>query len=124
MTTTTKLTSSSPLAKLVRAVFPEYRGRKIKAATRSTCTMANYWDGGSRVYVKAVELATGKIVEPAEFTANPMNHGAGATFEIPPGVAMIEHSIFCGSDMGLTVVTGPAAELPAAPVALAIEAAS
>ncbi len=120
MNTSTALKSSSPLAKLARAAFPDYSGRKIKAAVRSSYTMADYWDGGSRTYVRAVELATGRIVDPSEFVHNPMNRGAAATFEIPAGVALIEHSIFCGRDTGLTVVTGAPIAIEAQPEQKAI----
>ena len=117
MNTTTTLKASSPLAKFARSVFPDYTGRKIKTAVRTSYTMADYWDGGSRVYVRAVELKTGRIVDPADFVHNPMNPGAGATFEIPAGVAMVEHSFFCGKDMGLTIVVGQPTAIEAAQIA-------
>ena len=116
MNTTTTLKASSPLAQFARSVFPDYTGRKIKTAVRKSYTMADYWDGGSRTYVRAVELATGKIVDPADFVHNPMNHGASATFEIPAGVAMVEHSFFCGKDCGLTIVIGEPTAIEASQV--------
>ena len=106
---TTKIAAS--IKTLARAAFPEYKGRKIKTAQRASYTMSNFWDGGSRTFVKAVNLATGKMVDPSELTANPMNGAAHATFQIPAGIAIVEHSFFCGQDCGLTVVT-------AAPVAI------
>ncbi len=91
---------------IARALFPEYTGRKIKVVTRKSYTMANYWDGGSRVYVKAVNLNTARVSDPDAVTESPFNPEANATFEIPAGVALVEHSYFCGKDMGITIVIG------------------
>ena len=111
MNTSNALPASSLSAKLARSAYPEYRGRKIRTAVRASYTMADYWDGGSRYYVRAVELATGRIVDPSTFAQNPMNRAAHATFQIPAGIALIEHAISCGTDCGLTVIVGAAPAL-------------
>lgn len=123
MTATTKTESSKMTAnqkKIAMTAFPEYRGRKFTARTQATYTMENYWDGGSRVYVKAVNLATGLVVEAARVSTNPYNKAAHAEFEIPQGVAMIEHSFFCGKDCGLTFIVAPPLAVEAAGPVLAI----
>lgn len=93
--------------KLALSAFPGYRGRKFSVRTSRTYRMEDYWDGGSRTYVKAVDVATGRVGEPAAMVHNPMNGAAHAEFAIPAGVALIEHSFFCGKDCGLTFVTAP-----------------
>jgi hypothetical protein len=73
--------------------------------------MSDYWDGGSRSFVKAVNLETGRMVDPSTFAQNPMNGAAHATIRIPAGVALVDHSFFCGRDCGLRVITAPALAL-------------
>jgi hypothetical protein len=91
---------------LARIAYPGYRGRKFKERTSSSYTMQDYWDGGSRCYAVAVELATGRIVRHEDL--NPMtDRRAGATLNIPQGFGILEHSIFCGKDTGITLVTPP-----------------
>ncbi len=102
---------AAEIVKLARAAFPEYKGRTIRATTSATYTMSDYWDGGSRSYVKAVELATGRMVDPSSLAQNPMNGAAHATVRIPAGVALIDHSFFCGRDCGLRVITAPIAAI-------------
>lgn len=98
---------------MAKAAFPEYRGRKFRTRQSATYQMENYWDGGTRTYVKAVNLETGAIVAPESFTTNPMNGGAHAQFAIPQGVALVEHSFFCGADCGLTFITSPSPAIEA-----------
>lgn len=104
-----KVVSLSPsnrmfVRSLAMLAFPAYRGRKIRAVVRNSVYLENYWDGGTRTCVKAIRLSDRTVHEPAAFTTNPMNGGAHGQLEIPAGVAMVEHSIFCGKDVGLTVV--------------------
>lgn len=111
--TSVKKTSSANAAiakKIAKAVFPEYKGRKIRVVSRSSYTMANYWDGGSRSYVKAVNLETAAVVSPDQVTECPFNPEASATFEIPANVALVEHSFFCGKDAGITIIVSKAAQ--------------
>lgn len=108
------MTNTKKTTKLARqialACYPEYKGRKISVASRGTYRMENYWDGGSRCYAKAYDLATGKVGEPASATSNPMNGQAHAEIEIPAGVAIVEHQFFCGKDCGITILVNPAAD--------------
>jgi hypothetical protein len=102
--------------KTVRAIakrcYPEYKGRKIRVVESKDYTMRDYWDGGSRDYAKAYELKTGFIAEPKAAVHTPWHGAANATFDIPPGVAIVEHTIFCGKDAGITIYVTPARELP------------
>ena len=98
------------LKAIAKYVYPEYRGRKLRIERADTYRMQNYWDGGSRSYVKALDLATGRVSEAAPSSGNPFNDIAHAVVAIPPGIALVEHSIFCGKDIGITVyVSNPGA---------------
>lgn len=92
---------------LVSAAFPEYKGRKVRIRSAASYQMSNFWDGGSRTYVVAVDLVTGRVVEPIAASSNPFSGAANAAFEIPSGVALVEHSFFCGKDAGITIVVNP-----------------
>jgi hypothetical protein len=91
------------------AAFPEYRGRKFKIEARTTLTLSGvHWDGGSRSEFRAVRL-TDNGVASLDTSAAPWNCKVeGSRVEIPEGVAIVEHSIFCGKDMGLRVYVHPA----------------
>ena len=97
---------------IAKKAFPEYRGRKIRVVEAKSYRMADYWDGGSRCYVRAFEIASEKIADPKPATNVPWSGSANATFEIPEGVAIVEHQIFCGKDAGITIYLAPTRSLP------------
>lgn len=100
----TNLSRSNPDVKRLLAItFPQYRGRKIRLSFTERMSLENYWDGGTRSYYRAVDLNTGEVREPARATGNPFNGMAHVEFDLPTGVALVEHSIFCGKDVGITV---------------------
>lgn len=82
-----------------------YSGRKYKADISDTVTLHNtYWSGGTRSTYSAVDLNTGQKVSIATDSA-PVIFGLdydGQQITLKPGYAIIEHSMFCGKDMGLT----------------------
>lgn len=96
------------IKEIIKACYPEWKGRKVAVQVATTYAMSNFWDGGSRNYVKAYDLAASKVAEAAPTTANPFRGQAHATVEIPDGVAMVEHSISCGVDCGITIYVNPA----------------
>jgi hypothetical protein len=98
-----KLSTANPLVKrLIATTFPEYRGRKVKARLwTKPMRLSNYWDGGTRSYYVAIRIADGAV---ADFgTDNPFERSAHEPVDLPAGVILVEHSYFCGKDMGLTV---------------------
>lgn len=118
VTTSTNLSKSDKAVKaLLKATFPDYTGRTIKLAVQESYFMEDYWDGGSRTYVRAFDMASGKVADPNHAVNNPMNRVAHATFAIPDGIAMVEHVIFCGKDCGIRVVVNPATAPNALPAA-------
>jgi hypothetical protein len=87
--------------KLAKVVYPEYNGRKFSAEVKSKYYVSNYWSGGSRDYMVAIDLHTGRIMEPSHESTVPFNSIANTCIDIPPGVGILEHSYFCGKDMGI-----------------------
>jgi hypothetical protein len=63
--------------------------------------LENYWDGGTRSYYVAVRINDGAV---SDFgTDNPFMASAHAEVDLPAGVILVEHTIFCGRDAGITV---------------------
>ena len=100
---------------LAKMAYPDYNGRKFSVEVTRSYYLSNYWDGGSRNYCVAVDLSTGKIVDPSEESKNPFTNSAHTCVVVPQGVGILEHSFYCGKDMGIRLYV-------AAP--LAIEAAN
>lgn len=112
MLNTIKVKKSDPLIRdIVAATFPKYNGRKFSIeATTKVSLGHNYWDGGTRHFKAFVSL------ENMQAKSLHSNHpffertqlGAGyERAELPQGVAMVEHTIFCGHDMGITIYVHP-----------------
>ena len=82
-----------------------YNGRKFKAVQCDEVALTNtYWDGGTRSTWTMVNLSSGVTTTP-NGSAAPARFGGtleSRKASIPQGFAVVEHSIFCGKDMGLT----------------------
>ena len=106
-----------------------YNGRKFKVRIcddGQVSLQGDYWDGGSRNSYKLVQLTTGAEVNdvagtllaasdlkyPPQFGGRPESE---RTVTIPEGWCVVEHSIFCGKDMGLTFHMLPADVAPLLP---------
>lgn len=96
--------------RVAAAAFPGYNGRHFKLEQRDRVNVTSYWDGGSRdsfVFVRLADMATVPIA-----SINPLRDAGHAPVELPEGVVCVEHSIFCGKDMGLTFYVRDAKLLP------------
>ncbi len=94
--------------RIVRAAFPSYAGRTVRIQASDTVNCASYWDGGSRDYFVAVDLATLRASDPAPAQSaydRPVRGLSSVT--IPAGAAIVEHSIFCGKDVGIRIHVHP-----------------
>jgi len=92
-----------PIASLV---FPDYRGRKFRIVFSETITFHDTnWGDGTRNQYSAVRSdgRTSDLNVPAPWR-NPVE---GATIPIPVDVIIVEHSIFCGTDVGITLHAHP-----------------
>lgn len=100
-----------------------YDGKKFKANVCEQMTIpatAGLWEGGSRDKYSVVQIETGREIEPVNHNAAPWNSSRhDVTVKLEPGIAVVEHSISCGKDMGLTFYVHPdnAAKLLPAPSA-------
>ena len=105
MNQTLKLTTKQAKV-IVKATFPQYTGRKFKIEFTDKITFYDTnWGGGSRNYYAAVS-SDGKTIHlhvPAPWV-NPVE---GATLPMPEDALIVEHSIFCGQDMGIRIYAHP-----------------
>lgn len=107
---------------ICRAAFPSYGGRTLKIrVSESEIHLDSSWSGGSRSLYVAVKLATLEAQAPTVDTSNPFTAANRATAKPQNGVVIVEHSMFCGKDAGLTIHVNPldaAPMLPASTVEL------
>lgn len=105
------------IKKIVKAAFPDYNGKKFQLSTSVPTRLDSYWDGGSRNYYVFVELATMKSI------SLPSNH---PLFEpnnprdlkiLPNGIVIVQHTFFCGKDMGITIYANQDQLVPLLPEA-------
>lgn len=100
-----------------------YEGKKFKARVVTEMTIpadAGLWSGGTRDTFRVIRLADGATVEAVNHNSAPWDRSRrDVHVKLEPGIAVIEHSMFCGKDMGLTFYVHPdnAAKLLPAPVA-------
>lgn len=101
-----KIQKPSPiLERICRAAFPSYGGRKWKLESRERLSTNSYWDGGSKDTFCIVEIAT--FLTKSIPSMNPLTVKAREPTDIPAGAVIVEHSIFCGKQIGLTVHCRP-----------------
>ena len=87
---------------IVKAAFPDYRGRKIRHDWSGEVYISgNFWDGGTRSYWVAVNLAT--LAVQAAPGDNPYRHVTDGKVAVPQGFVIVEHVIFCGRDCGVCI---------------------
>lgn len=109
METTIHLTGKEPLvAKL--AAMVGYDGKKFRLVTTETVdvTYNAYWSGGSKSTYTFINLGS------MEFKQSPTMHPVFDTryqgadnVTLIPGIVCVEHSYFCGKDMGLRFFVCP-----------------
>lgn len=100
-----------------------YSGKQFKAYVTESMTVpstAGLWDGGSRDKFYAVRLADGAQVAMPGQDLSPWGNRQDQKVTLQSGIAIVEHSIFAGKDMGLTFYLHP---LDAAPMLPAPQAA-
>ena len=107
--------------RILTASFPDYRGRTFRIERETgPVRVTSSWVGGSRDYFAFVRLADMAAL-PVPTNGNMFVGGLPAV-EIPTGCVLVEHSIFCGRDHGITfhvrsdeamaLLPPPAAPLP------------
>jgi len=98
--------NKSQVGEIVSAVFPEYKGRKFWVVYAESVTLHDTnWGGGTRNFYRGLNR-TGEIRSP--FVPSPwVNPFEGAKIELTAEVLLVEHSIFCGKDLGVTIYAHP-----------------
>lgn len=94
---------------IARTAFPDYKGKmfQLKVAT-GPLNMRSYWDGGSRDYWMLLNTATGVAQEmPAQHPFFDKQILGSDKVELVENVVAVQHCIFCGKDLGLTVYIHP-----------------
>lgn len=88
-----------------------YTGKKFKARVCETMTIpsdAGLWSGGTRYTYQVIRLSDGAAINPVEHNASPWNPSRkDVEVRLEPGIAVVNHSMFCGKDMGLTFYVHP-----------------
>jgi hypothetical protein len=90
------------LTKIANETFPTYRGKKFTLSTDIPKQLASYWDGGSRDSFAFYNMQTGQAQ--AVHSNHPMfePNQPSQLRELPSHIILVEHSILCGKDAGLT----------------------
>ncbi len=91
---------------LVGKLFPDYTGRKFVMQFVERIVFRNLnWDGGSRNEYKFVRSDGKLAVMPVLAPWKEVNEGR--TVELPPEVLVVEHTFFCGRDLGIRIYANP-----------------
>lgn len=93
------------IKEIALVAFPEYSGRTFQVKSDSQCPkkLTSYWSGGSRNYFAIVKLDTLQTV-PIPENGTPFNpEQFNCSNGIPLGFAVVENTIFCGKDLGITI---------------------
>lgn len=91
---------------IVNKCYPEYTGKKFRIETTPNdfkYNLRNYWDGGTKHYIVAMNLETGFVAVPKMDTENPAKQVSHSQIQLPANHVFVEHLISCGKDMGLTI---------------------
>lgn len=91
---------------VVKAAFPDYRGRKVRINRTTTVNTWSMWEDGSRDFFVAVRLQDCAVLELPTVSMRGETMDS-RTVEIPEGAVVVEHSIFCGKCVGITVHARP-----------------
>ncbi len=108
--TTIKVSGDASVRAIARAAFPDYHGNTFHvSASDAPVSVISYWDGGSRSFFAAIDLTNlkRKISVPQNGTWFDGGPIAKDGVVVPFGYAIVEHSIFCGKDHGITIHIHP-----------------
>lgn len=106
--TTAYYTNEMDVKKVALAAYPDYQGRKFSVqVTNHPLDVRSYWDGGSRNYYVFLRLDNLKTWEmPQQSMFDKKVNGADSV-QLVPGMVCVEHTYFCGKDMGITIHVHP-----------------
>ncbi len=94
---------------IIGRTFPGYRGRKVKLVQEDKITFSDTnWGGGTRSQYVCIGLdSQTRSLFPGGTPAPWVNPVEGKTAILPPGAIVVEHTIFCGKDVGIRIHVNP-----------------
>lgn len=98
--------SRKQVRRIIQAAFPDWNGRKITVRVCDTVAFHDLnWCEGTRNEYRAVrnDGATAGMAVRAPW----VEQREGAMVAMVPGILVVEHSVFCGNDCGLTIHVDP-----------------
>lgn len=101
-------TNHPEVEQLGRLAYPDYTGRKFQVHPCETVNVSSYWEGGTRSFFKFVRLHDMFVSTeiPAQSAFDQKIKGA-TSVKLIPGLVCVEHTIFCGKDMGICIHVHP-----------------
>ena len=92
---------------IIKVAAPDYTGRKIKICFADHVTLHDLnWGGGTRSKYTLLDEVRG-IGRFAVGAPWDRDNPEGQRIDLAPGTLVVQHSIFCGADMGLTIWAAP-----------------
>ena len=110
------LEPTSEVKAMAHTAFPSYKGRKFKLDNSGhAVNLTSHWDGGSRDQFVILQLGSGQTkAVPQNGTMFDRVHVDDAV--VPAGFVIVEHSVFCGKDLGITFHVDPESALAFLPL--------
>lgn len=104
----------SDIKQIISVCFPNYTGHKVKYCDIIPESFDSYWSGGSKDTFAFYHLDTKKLyIMPSN---HPIFDKSPNTIKcLPPRVIIVQHSIFCGRDAGITIYSNAADITPFLP---------
>jgi len=103
------LSAKSPeVREIISKCFPDYTGNKCDIRiSEGTHHLNSYWSGGSRTYFVFFNLITNQTFQIPD--SHPYFNKCGnlEMKMLPPSILLVEHCIFCGKDVGITIFVHP-----------------
>lgn len=104
--------SPKDFAAIIKATFPDYRGKKITIDTSGRVHFYDLnWIGGTRSEFKACTLGGQPLGSSARYNAmapwDPQQI-EGKSVDVPQGCVMVRGGYFCGKPSMLTITCNPA----------------
>ena len=97
---------STPKLQDIAARIFQYKGRKFQVETSKEVCCNSHWEGGSRSNYARVDLQNGKF-EIFGQSGTMFDRTPIPVVTLDEKTAVIEHSIFCGKDMGIRIIVHP-----------------
>ena len=106
-----KINKKGNIKNIVETCFPEYKGRKIRLSDDFPEKFESYWNEGSLNFYAFYDLASKRKMD-VQSNHPFFEENAPRNFvNCPPNVVCVEHTIFCGHDLGITIYVNLPGEL-------------